>query len=134
MLISKAYASAENAVTAVTTAAAASAPAPMAAPGPLEAFALNMLLILILVVLFYVLLIMPQQKRFKQHRAMLDSLRKGDKVVAAGGLVGTVDKVQDGGDIVVDLGNGIKVTALRSSIQTRVESGAGAASGGSKAA
>lgn len=87
-----------------------------------EAFMLNLMLIVMLAGLFYVLLIMPQQKRFKKHREMLDQLRKGDKILTAGGLVGTVDKITEGSDeVVVDLGNGLKVTALRSTIQTRVD-------------
>lgn len=83
-----------------------------------EAFMLNMLMILILVILFYVLLIMPQQKRFKKHREMMNSLRKGDKVLTAGGFIGTIDKASEGEqEVVIDLGNKVKVTALRSTIQ-----------------
>lgn len=90
------------------------------APSPWEAFALNMVLILILVVMFYVLLIMPQQKRFKKHKDMLDKLKKGDKIITSGGFVGTIDKIKDGdSEVVIDLGNGVKVTALRSAIQNR---------------
>lgn len=82
----------------------------------------NIGLILVMVVMFYFLLIRPQQKRFKEHKAMLDALKKGDKVVTAGGLIGTVDTMTDGSDeVVVDLGNGLKVTALRHTIQTKVE-------------
>jgi len=106
MLISKAYA------------AAAAAEAPSA----WEAFGLNMLLIGILVVLFYVLLIKPQQKRFKQHREMIEALKKGDKILTAGGLVGRIDEIKPGAEEVqIDLGNNIKVTALRSTIQSRKE-------------
>lgn len=83
-----------------------------------EAFMLNMLMILILVILFYILLIMPQQKRFKKHRAMMDSLRKGDRVLTAGGFIGKIDKAPENEqEVVIDLGNNIKVTALRSTIQ-----------------
>ena len=107
-LISEAYASAGT--TAANT------------PGAGEAFMLNILLILILVVLFYVLLILPQQKRFRHHKDMLDKLNKGDKVLTAGGFIGTVDKViADKNEVIVDLGNGIKVTALRSTIQSLVD-------------
>lgn len=107
MLISTAYAAAETA--SVGTSA-------------WEAFLLNMLLILILVVLFYVLLILPQQKRFKKHREMIDALKKGDSVITAGGLLGKIHKVEDGKDeMVIDLGDGVKVTALRSTIQRRRE-------------
>lgn len=104
MFISTAYASADVMAGAPTTG---------------EAFMMNMLLILVLVALFYVLMIMPQQKRFKEHRAMLDSLKKGDKVLTAGGLIGKVDKIKDDNEVVVDLGNGIKVSALRSTIQSK---------------
>jgi preprotein translocase subunit YajC len=84
-----------------------------------------MLLIFILVGMFYILLIMPQQKRFKQHRSMLDSLQKGDKVVTAGGFIATVDKVDENeGEIVIDLGNGVKVTALRSAVQSKLDKAA----------
>ncbi len=90
------------------------------APSPWEAFALNMMLILILVVMFYVLLIMPQQKRFKKHRDMLDKLKKGDEIVTSGGFLGKIDKIKDGdNEVVLDLGNGVKVTALRSAIQNK---------------
>jgi preprotein translocase subunit YajC len=111
MLISAAYAAGEAAAT--TTAATG---------GATEAFAMNIFLILIMVVLFYVLMILPQQRRFREHRALMDSLKKGDKVLTAGGLLGTVDSVNtEKGEVVVDLGNNVKVTALRATIQTKIE-------------
>lgn len=107
MLISRAFASAGDV-------------APALASSPWEAFGLNMLLILILVTMFYVLLIMPQQKRFKKHHDMLNTLKKGDKIVTSGGFLGTIDKIKpDDKEVVLDLGNGVKVTALRSAIQNR---------------
>jgi preprotein translocase subunit YajC len=113
MLISKAYAAASE------TAAAVTAEAP---PNAWEAFGLNMLLIFVLVAMFYVLLIMPQQKRFAQHREMLNALKKGDRVVTVGGLVATIDTITEGDqEVTLDLGNGVKVTALRHSIQGRPE-------------
>lgn len=83
----------------------------------------NIGLILIMVLMFYFLLIRPQQKRFKEHKAMLDALQKGDRVVTAGGLVGTIDALPTEGsdEVVVDLGNGLKVTALRHTIQAKAE-------------
>ena len=105
----------------ISTAMAADAVAAAGtAPSPWEAFALNMMLILILVVLFYVLLIMPQQKRFKKHNEMLGLLKKGDKVITSSGFVATIDKIKEKeNEVVLDLGGGVKVTALRSSIQTK---------------
>lgn len=90
------------------------------APSAWEAFALNMLLIVMLVIMFYVLLIMPQQKRFKKHRAMLDQLKKGDEVITSGGFIGKIDKIkEDDKEVVIDFGNGVKMTALRSAIQNK---------------
>jgi len=108
MFISKAYAQANQ--------IAGEVAALPAAPNTMDAFWYNMGLVLVLVVLFYVLLIMPQQKRFKAHAAMLDTLQKGDKVITGGGFVATVEKLVNDREIVLDLGNGTKVTALRSTI------------------
>lgn len=120
MLISKAYAAASETAAAVTAEAAN-------APNAWEAFGLNMLLIVILVAMFYVLLIMPQQKRFAQHREMLGGLKKGDRVVTVGGLIATIDTIKEGEqEVILDLGNGVKVTALRHSIQGRPTANAGA--------
>ena len=112
MLISKAMAASGEAASTAADAAANSA-------GAGEAFMMNMLMLLIIVILFWILLIMPQQKRYKKHNAMLKGIRKGDKVLTAGGFIGTVDKITEGSnEIVIDLGNKVKVTALRSTIQT----------------
>lgn len=107
MLISSAYAAATTA-----------APVVPAAPSASEAFLWNMGLVAALVLLFYVLLIKPQQKRFQEHSQMLTGLKKGDRVVTGGGFIGVIDKITDGSDeVVVDLGNGMKVTAVRSTLQ-----------------
>lgn len=90
------------------------------APSAANAFAWNMGLIVILVVMFYILLIRPQQKRFAEHKQMIDALKKGDAVVTAGGLVGKIDKLVNDEEVVIDLG-GTKVTALRSTIQTKTD-------------
>jgi preprotein translocase subunit YajC len=111
MLISKAYAQ--------TTESAEIALAE--APSTTEALISTIGLPILLVILFYILLIAPQQRRFKQHSAMLNELKKGDKVVTGGGLVGKIDKIIDDKEVVVDLGSGQKVTALRSTIQGKSE-------------
>lgn len=116
MLISKAYAQ-EVAIDTAGAAAQVAAEAPSAA----NAFAWNMGLIAILVIMFYILLIRPQQKRFAEHKDMLGGLKKGDKVVTAGGLVGKVDKLAGDNEVLVDLGNGVKVTALLNTIQNKVD-------------
>lgn len=72
-------------------------------------------LILIFVV-FYFLLIRPQQKKAKDHKAMLGQLRRGDRVVTGGGIVGTVSKVQGDEDVVVEIAEGVKVRVVRGTI------------------
>ena len=66
---------------------------------------------------FYFMLIRPQQTRQKQMRAMLATLKRGDKVVTAGGILGTVQKVRDGSDeIEVDIAPNVRVTVMRDTI------------------
>lgn len=91
------------------------------APSTASAFAWNMGLIVVMVILFYILLIRPQQKRFSEHKEMLSALKKGDKIVTAGGLVGKIDKLSGEDEVIVDLGNGVKVTALLSTIQAKTD-------------
>lgn len=116
MFISKAMAAAGDAATTAATQAAPSMPSAG------DALMANLMMVLVLVVLFYLLLIVPQQKRFKKHRAMLGGLRKGDKVLLASGFIGKIEKVTDGEDeVVIDLGDKVKVTAIRSAIQEKME-------------
>lgn len=113
MFIAKAYAQAVE-LSGDIPASAAIPDAPSAA----EAFMWNMGLVAVLVMMFYILLIRPQQKRIKEHAEMLQGLKKGDKVVTAGGLVGTISKIKDGEDEVqVDLGNSMTVMVVRSMLQ-----------------
>ena len=73
--------------------------------------------IVLVMVIFYFLLIRPQQKRAKQHKEMLSAIRRGDKIVTSGGLMGTVVKVLDDSDIVeVEIAKGIKVSVVRAMI------------------
>ncbi len=106
--------------TAATTGTTTSATVP-SAPSAGEAFAMNIGMVLILVVLFYLLMIRPQQRRFKEHAEMLQKLDKGSKVVTQGGLVGVIEKVISDNDVLVDFGNGVKMTVLRSSVVGRYE-------------
>jgi preprotein translocase subunit YajC len=73
-------------------------------------------LVLIFVV-FYFLLIRPQQQKQKQQRAMLDAVRRGDRIVTGGGIIGTVNRVTPGSDeIEVDIAQNVRVRVLRSTI------------------
>jgi preprotein translocase subunit YajC len=72
-------------------------------------------LVLIFVV-FYFLLIRPQQRKAKDHRATLDALRRGDRVVTGGGIIGTVIRVESPEEVSVDIAEGVRVRVVRSTI------------------
>src|SRR6185437_11345247 len=72
-------------------------------------------LVLIFVV-FYFLLIRPQQKKQKEHRGMLNDLRRGDRVVTGGGIIGTVNRVVSAEEVEVDIATGTRVKIVRSTI------------------
>ena len=67
---------------------------------------------------FYVLLIRPQQKKMKEHKVTLSAIRRGDKVVTGGGIIGTVTKVIDDLEITVEIADGVKVRVQRGLIST----------------
>lgn len=66
--------------------------------------------------IMYFLLIRPQQKKMKEHQAMVKGLRRGDKVVTAGGMFGKVVKVHDEGEVEVEIADGVKVRMVQSTI------------------
>ena len=72
-------------------------------------------LVLIFVV-FYFLLIRPQQRKAKDHKTMLDALRRGDRIVTGGGIIGTVSRVDSTEEVIVDIAEGVRVRVLRSTI------------------
>jgi preprotein translocase subunit YajC len=72
-------------------------------------------LVLIFVV-FYFLLIRPQQQKAKQHRATLDALRRGDRVVTGGGIIGTVAQVVGPEEVAIDIAQGVRVRVRRGTI------------------
>jgi preprotein translocase subunit YajC len=76
-------------------------------------------LVLIFVV-FYFLLIRPQQKKMKAHRNMVAALKRGDRVVTAGGIIGLVTKVLSDTEVQVEIAEGVRVRVTRSSISDLV--------------
>lgn len=72
-------------------------------------------LILIFAIMYF-LLIRPQQKKMKEHQAMVSGLRKGDQVVTQGGLIGKVTKVLEDNEIEVQLAESVKVRVVQSTI------------------
>lgn len=84
-----------------------------AQPGPFD-----MLLPFILIIpIFYLLIIRPQNKRMKEHKTMLEGVKKGDTIVTSGGVVGKVTKVKDGDlELEVEIAKDVRVTVVRSTI------------------
>ena len=68
--------------------------------------------------IMYFLMIRPQQKKIKEHQAMVAALRRGDQVVTQGGLIGKVTKVKDDNELEVELSEGVKVRVVQSTIAT----------------
>ena len=66
--------------------------------------------------IFYFLLIRPQQQRLKAHQALVASVKRGDTVVTAGGLIGKVAKVKDDGAIMVEIADNVQVRVLKSTL------------------
>lgn len=85
--------------------------------GGTAAVIMQMLPLVLIFVVFYFLLIRPQQKKMKDHREMLGQLKRGDRVVTAGGIVATITKVKDGSDeIEAEIAPNVKVTVVRGTI------------------
>lgn len=85
--------------------------APAAAGGP-DAM-LQFLPIILIFVVFYFLLIRPQQKKLKTHKEMLGALRRGDRVVTGGGIIGTITKVVDDNEVLLEIADGVRVRVQR---------------------
>ena len=81
----------------------------------MEAFAQFVPLILIFAIM-YLLLIRPQQKKAKEHQAMVAALRRGDQVVTAGGIMGKVSKVKDEREVELEIATGVNVRVVRNTI------------------
>jgi preprotein translocase subunit YajC len=71
--------------------------------------------ILLIFVIMYLLMIRPQQRKMKEHKAMIEALRRGDQVVTSGGMIGKVTKVSDH-EVEVELAPNVKVRVVRSTI------------------
>ena len=76
----------------------------------------NMMPIVLIMVVFYFLLLRPQQKKMKEHQAMVKALQKGDAVVIAGGILGTVAKVSDDNIVLVEIAPEVQVKVRRDSV------------------
>ena len=72
--------------------------------------------LILIFVIFYFFLIRPQQKRVKDHKTMVESLKRGDEVITSGGIIGIVERVMEDDRIEVIIGEGTKVQIIRSTI------------------
>jgi len=76
----------------------------------------QMFLIVPIIAVFYFFMIRPQQKKAKEHRALIAGVRRGDRVVTGGGLIGLVTKVISDGEVQVEIAEGVRVRVVRSQI------------------
>jgi len=83
---------------------------------------ISMLLPFLLLPIFYFLLIRPQQKRVKEHKLMVEGLKKGDEIVTNGGLGGTITKVSDG-FFLVKIANNVEVTVQQNGVANLLPKG-----------
>ncbi len=79
--------------------------------------------LILIFVIFYFFLIRPQQKKVKDHKLMVDNLKRGDKVVTSGGIVGTIERIVDGEKVEVIISDNVKVEVVKATgIQALVNS------------
>ena len=70
--------------------------------------------LILIFVIFYFFLIRPQQKKVKDHKLMVESLKRGDKVITTGGIIGTIERVMDNDRAEVSISDDVKVEVVRS--------------------
>ena len=71
--------------------------------------------LILIFVIFYFFLIRPQQRKAKEHKKMVEELKRGDKVITTGGIVGRVERIIDNEKIEVEIAENVKVEMLRTS-------------------
>lgn len=95
--------------------------APAGAPAQGSPF-MTLIMLGVLFAAFYFILIRPQAKRAKEHKAMITALAKGDEVIAAGGVLGKVTNLSDG-YVTVDIAEGVEIKVQRQAVQTVLPKG-----------
>ena len=79
--------------------------------------------LILIFVIFYFFLIRPQQKKVKDHKAMVEALKRGDKVITSGGILGTVERIIDNEKVEVKISDNVNVEVVRATgIQSLVSS------------
>lgn len=92
-----------------------SAYAQAAAGGDAQSSLMGMLPLILMFVVLYFVMIRPQMKKAKEHKAMIEALTKGDEVVSAGGMLGKVSKLEDG-FLTLEVASGVEVQLQRSAV------------------
>ena len=69
--------------------------------------------LILIFVIFYYFLIRPQQKKVKEHKKMVESLKRGDKVITSGGIVGSIERIIDNDKVEVSISDDVKVEVIR---------------------
>ena len=69
--------------------------------------------LILIFVIFYYFLIRPQQKKVKEHKKMVESLKRGDKVITTGGIVGSIERIIDDDKVEVSISDDVKVEVIR---------------------
>ena len=69
--------------------------------------------LILIFVIFYFFLIRPQQKKVKEHKTMVEGLKRGDKVITSGGIIGTIDRVIDNDKVEVEIAENVKVEIVK---------------------
>ena len=69
--------------------------------------------LILIFVIFYFFLIRPQQKKVKEHKKMVESLKRGDKVITTGGIVGSIERIIDDDKVEVSISDDVKVEIIR---------------------
>ena len=77
--------------------------------------------LILIFVIFYFFLIISQQKRVKDHKTMVEALKRGDEVITSGGIIGTVDRALEDDRIEVIIGDNVKVQIIRSTITSQLK-------------
>ena len=74
--------------------------------------------LILIFVIFYFFLIRPQQKKVKEHKIMVQNLKRGDEVITSGGIIGRVERVFDDGRIEVNISDGVNVQVVKDTVQS----------------
>ena len=74
--------------------------------------------LILIFVIFYFFLIRPQQKKVKEHKAMVQNLKRGDEVITSGGIIGRVERVFDDGRLEMNISDGVNVEVVKDTVQS----------------